>query len=316
MPSDVNPAIAVWSGPLGLPDFARIEDRDFECAFAAALPAHLAEIEAIASNSAEPTFENTIVALEMAGELLTRTSGIFWKLAGANTNDTLQELERKLSPELSRHRSTIMMNRALFNRIDALYRNRESLGLAVEAGRVLELTWKSFVRSGAELDDADQARLAAINERLATLGTTFSQNVLADEREYALVLDSAEELAGLPDFLIASMSAAAEERGHAGKHAVTLSRSVIEPFLTFSERRDLREAAFRAWTARGEGAGERDNRPLVAETVQLRAEKAALLISSSTTPWQRRRRMSGRCLNLYGRRRGGGRRKKPRRCRG
>ena len=275
--SDVNPAIATWTGPLGLPEFQSIEDRDFEAAFAAALPDHLAEIEAIADNAEDPTFENTIVALELAGELLTRTSSIFWNLTGANTNDTLQALERKLSPELSRHRSAIMMNRALFGRIDALYQKRESLGLDAEASRVLELTWKSFVRSGAKLDETDQTLLAAINERLATLGTTFSQNVLADERDYALVLETNEDLAGLPDSLISSMGAAAEERDHKNKHAVTLSRSIIEPFLTFSERRDLREAAFKAWIARGEGTGERDNRPLVAEMVRLRAEKAALL---------------------------------------
>jgi peptidyl-dipeptidase Dcp len=161
--------------------------------------------------------------------------------------------------------------------VDALYRDRDNLGLDNEAARVLELTWKSFVRSGAKLDAEDQSRLAAINERLATLGTAFSQNVLADESEYALVLNTEEDLAGLPDFLISGMAAAAEERGHPGKHAVTLSRSIIEPFLTFSARRDLREEAFRAWTARGAGEGARDNRPLVAEMVRLRAEKASLL---------------------------------------
>lgn len=276
-PAEIKPEISTWTGPLGLPDFARIDDRDFETAFEAALPAHIAEIEAIANNADAPTFENTIVALEKAGALLTRASHIFWNLAGANTNEALQELERKLSPEMSRHRSAIMMNRPLFERIDALYRDRENLGLDAEAGRVLELTWKSFVKSGARLNEADQARLAAINERLATLGTMFSQNVLADERDYALILETDEDLAGLPDFLISSMRAAAEERGHGDKYAVTLSRSIIEPFLTFSTRRDLREAAFRAWVARGEGAGDRDNRPLVAETVKLRAEKAALL---------------------------------------
>lgn len=275
--SGVNPAIATWSGPLGLPEFARIDDGDFEAAFAAALPAHLAEIEAMARNRDAPTFENTVVALERAGELLTRASGIFWNLSGANTNDTLQALERRLSPEFSRHYSAITMNRALFERIETLYRDIDGLGLDAEGRRVLELTWKSFVRAGAQLSEADQSRLAAINERLATLGTTFSQNVLADEREYALILKSADDLAGLPDFLIASMAAAAEERGHKGMHAVTLSRSIIEPFLTFSARRDLRETAFRAWVARGENPGEHDNRPVVAEMVKLRAEKAALL---------------------------------------
>ena len=275
--ADVNPAIATWTGPLGLPDFARIDDSDFAAAFAVALPAHLAEVEAIADNDEAPTFDNTIVALERAGALLTRASDIFWNLTGANTNDTLQALERKLSPEFSRHHSAITMNGALFARLDALYQNRESLGLNAEASRVLELTWKSFVRSGAQLDQADQTRLAAINERLATLGTAFSQNVLADESDYALILESSEDLAGLPASLISSMGAAAAERGHKGKHAVTLSRSIIEPFLTFSERRDLREQAFRAWIARGEGPGARDNRPIVAEMVKLRAEKAGLL---------------------------------------
>ena len=135
--SDVNPAIATWTGPLGLPDFESIEDRDFEAAFAVALPTHLAEIEAIANNPEKATFENTVVALELAGELRTRASDIFWNLAGAHTNDTLQALERKLSPELSRHRSAIMMNRALFDRIDALYQKRDSLDLNAEASRVL-----------------------------------------------------------------------------------------------------------------------------------------------------------------------------------
>ena len=275
--TDINSAISNWTGALGLPEFGRIADRDFDAAFEVALPAHLAEIEGIANNPESPSFENTIVALERAGELLDRAASIFWNLSGANTNDTIQELERKLAPEMSRHSSAITMNSALFARVDALYQDRETLALDAEAARVLELTWKSFVRSGAQLDDANQTKLAAINERLASLGTAFSQNVLADESSYALVLETVDDLAGLPNFLVSSMAAAADERGHSGKHAVTLSRSIIEPFLTFSERRDLREEAFRAWIARGAGSGERDNRPLVAEMVKLRAVKAALL---------------------------------------
>ncbi|MBO6784238.1 MAG: peptidase M3, partial [Alphaproteobacteria bacterium] len=277
MSESINREIIDWSGPLGLPNFAAISDADLEAAFAAALPAHMSEIEAIAGSPDAPTFENTIIALERAGELYERVSGIFWNLSGADTNDDRQALERKLSPELSRHHSKIVMNGDLFARVDALYRDRESLGLDAEADRVLELTWKSFVRSGAQLDPDDQAKLAEINERLASLGTAFAQNVLADEQDYALVLDSEDDLAGLPGFLRAAMAAAAHERGHPGKHAVTLSRSIIEPFLTFSERRDLREEAFNAWIARGLSEGERDNRPIVAEMVRLRAEKAALL---------------------------------------
>ena len=275
--SAVNPAIAAWTGPMGLPDFSAISEADLEAAFMAAMPAHLAEIEAIAGDPAEPTFENTMVRLEKAGELLTRVSAIFWNLAGADTNDALQTIERRLSPLLARHSSAIVMNRRLFARIDALWERREELELDAEAARVLELTWKAFVRSGAKLVEEAQARLAEINERLAALGTRFAQNVLADEKDYALFLKSEEELAGLPESLRAAMAQAVAERGQEGAYAVTLARSIVEPFLTFSERRDLRETAFRAWVARGENGGEGDNRPVVAEIVRLRAEKAALL---------------------------------------
>ena len=275
--AEINPEFVAWTGPLGLPRFERIADGDFKAAFTAALAANLAEIGGIASDPDEPDFDNTIGALELSGEILTKVSRIFWNLTGADTNEALQALERDLSPALSRHRSAIMMNRALYARVDALYRSRSSLGLDAEASRVLELTWKAFVRSGAKLGEAEQARLAAINERLAALGTSFAQNVLADEREPALLLESTEELAGLPDSLISAMRAAASERGGAKGFAVTLSRSIIEPFLAFSERRDLREKAFKTWATRGEGVGARDNRPLVAEIVRLRAEKAALL---------------------------------------
>lgn len=275
--AEINPEFIAWTGPLGLPRFERISDDDFEAAFTAGFTANLAEIDAITNNRDDPDFNNTIKALELSGEVLTRVSRIFWNLTGAHTNEALQALERDLSPALSRHRSTIMMNRALFTRVDALYRSGASLGLDAEASRVLELTWKAFVRSGAKLCDAEQARLAAINERLAALGTSFSQNVLADEREPALLLKTTGELLGLPDPLIASMRVAANERGNVRGFVVTLSRSIIEPFLTFSERRDLREKAFTIWAARGAGDGEHDNRPLVAEIVALRAEKAVLL---------------------------------------
>jgi peptidyl-dipeptidase Dcp len=274
---EINPEFIAWTGPLGLPRFERIADDEFEPAFAAAFAANMAEIDAIAKNLDRPDFDNTIGAFEHTGKLLTRVSSIFWNLTGAHTNDALQALERDLSPALSRHRSAIMMNRALYARVETLYRSRSNLGLDAEASRVLELTWRAFVRSGAKLGEYEQARLAAINERLAALGTKFSQNVLADEREPALLLEITEELVGLPDTLILAMRAAASERGHGKGFEVTLSRSIIEPFLTFSERRDLREKAFKAWTARGTNGGERDNRPLVREIVRLRAEKAALL---------------------------------------
>ena len=266
-----------WTGPLGLPDFTKLEDDAFGPVFDAALAAHEAEIAGIAGNAAAPTIDNTLAALELSGKPLDRVSAIFWLRAGAYTNDTIRALEREIAPRMARHFSAISMNADLFARIDALYRQRAGLGLDAETARVLEQSWKGFVRSGARLDAAGKARLAEINEELAGLGTRFGQNVLADESAWAMLLDAGDDLAGLPDFLVAAMAGAAEERGAAGRYAVTLSRSIVEPFLTFSTRRDLRERAFRAWAARGENGGETDNAETVARQLALRAEKARLL---------------------------------------
>ncbi|MBX9459096.1 MAG: M3 family metallopeptidase [Rhizobium sp.] len=273
----INPAIFTWDGPHGLPRFGAIRDEDFKSAFDRALEAHNAEIDGIANNPEAPTFANTITALEIAGDELSRVSALFWNKAGADTNDTIQHLEREISPAMSRHYSAIGQNEPLFKRIDALWENREALGLTNEELRVLERHWKGFVKSGAKLPKDRQQRLAAINEALSSLGTNFGQNVLADEKNWFLLLSTEDELAGLPDFVRDAMAAAAAARGETGKYAVTLSRSIIEPFLTFSNRRDLREQAFSAWSARGENPGPTDNREIIAETVALRAEKAGLL---------------------------------------
>ncbi|MGX9147657.1 M3 family metallopeptidase [Mesorhizobium sp. 128a] len=281
MPSTKTVDLAVhpltkWQGPLGLPNFANIGDGDFSPVFDAALKAHEAEIDAIAGNKDAPTIENTLAALELAGESLDHVSSIFWCRAGAHTNDAIQALEREISPKMSRHFSAISMNEKLFARIDDLYQRRDSLKLDAETLRVLEKTWKGFVRSGAKLDADGKKRLANISEELSALGTTFGQNVLADERDWALFLDEAD-LAGLPDFVKSSMAEAAETRGQKGRYAVTLSRSIYEPFTTFSERRDLRETAYRAFTMRGQNGGASDNTAVVRDMLKLRAEKAKLL---------------------------------------
>ena len=268
--------LTAWQGPLGLPDFSRIGDDDFAPVFDAALKAHEAEIEAISGNKEAPTIDNTLAALELGGEALDRISSIFWCRAGAHTNEAIQALERDISPKMSRHFSAISMNERLFARIDDLYQRRDTLELDAETLRVLEKTWKGFVRSGAKLDADGKKRLATISEELSSLGTTFGQNVLADERDWALFLDEAD-LAGLPDFVKSSMAEAAETRGQKGRYAVTLSRSIYEPFSTFSERRDLREIAFRAFTMRGQNGGATDNTAVVRDMLKLRAEKAKLL---------------------------------------
>ncbi|MDQ4136401.1 MAG: M3 family metallopeptidase, partial [Pseudomonadota bacterium] len=236
-----------------------------------------AAIDAIAADPAEPSFDNTIAALETSGTALKKVSAVFYNLTGSHTNEALQGIEREMAPVMAQHRNAIFMNEALFRRVDALLRRRDELGLTPEQARVLERYHTIFVRAGAQLQGEAKARLAAITERLATLGTQFSQNVLADEKAYTLVLDGEADLAGLPDFLREAAQQAAEERGLKDKHVVTLSRSSIEPFLTFSKRRDLREQAFRAWAARGDTGGATDNKAIIAEMVQLRAERARLL---------------------------------------
>jgi peptidyl-dipeptidase Dcp len=272
-----NPLFEEWGGPFGVPAFCRIKPEHFRPAFAHAFAAHAAEVAAIAGNTAAPTFANTIAALEASGEALTRTGDVFELLTGAHTNDAILAIECEMAPLKAEHWDRILMDEVLFGRIDSLHRMRDRLALSAEQRRVLERYYLKFLRAGAALEPAAKARLADINERLATLGTIFNQNVLADEQSYTLVLDGEDELAGLPDFVRASARAAAEQRGLAGKHVFTLSCSSVEPFLQFSARRDLREKIFRAWIARGDGGGTTDNKAIIAEMVLLRSERARLL---------------------------------------
>lgn len=267
-----NPLLAAWATPFRLPPFEQIESAHFRPAFEVALARHRAEIREIADNPSEPNFENVIEALERAGELLTNIGAVFWNLTATDTNPELQEIEREMAGALSRHSSEISMNPALFGRVEALYEKRETLGLTPEQRRVLELAYKNFVRAGAKLGEAEKARLKTIMERLAELSTRFSQNVLADESSWLLLLDE-DDLDGLSADFRAAAAQTAAQRGAPGKYAVTLARSSAETFLQTSKRRDLREIVFRAWASRGE----RDNNSLIKEIVELRAERAKLL---------------------------------------
>jgi peptidyl-dipeptidase Dcp len=280
-----------WDGPFGLPPFAEVRDDDFAAAFDAGLADARADIDRIAADPAPPTFANTIEALERAGAGLDRVAAIFFNLAGADGNDAREALQRDLSPRLAAHHSATMMNAALFARVDALMAARDELGLTPEQDRVLDLYHRMFVRAGARLVGADRDRLTAVMQRLATLGTQFSQNVRADEKAWTLPL-AAADLDGLPQFVVDAAAQAASDRGLPG-HVVTLSRSLIVPFLQFSSRRDLREAAFRAWTARGANGGATDNRAIVAETLALREERARLLGFPSFAAFKLDREMAG-----------------------
>ncbi len=266
-----------WNTPFELPRFTEILPEHFQPAFVRGLEEHAGEIANIAGNTAPPDFANTIAAFERSGETLRRVSRVFWNLSGTVTNEALQKIEREISPKLAQHRSAIYLNPDLFKRISTLHSARQTLGLDDEQVRVLELIHKDFVRSGAKLDVGTRARLTEIVSRLATLATSFGQNVLKDEAEFTLLLQAPGDLAGLPESLIASAAATAKERGMPSKHILTLSRSHVEPFLQSSTRRDLREILFDAWTKRGENPGATNNMKIIAEIVALRAERAKLL---------------------------------------
>jgi len=271
-----NPLLREWDAPFELPPFAQIRTEHFEPAFEQAMRAHRAELAAIRTSGAEPTFDDTIAAFDRAGRQLGHISAVFHTLAASATSAELQAAQRRLAAPLAAHYNTVYMDEALFRRISALHERRRALGLAPEALRLLERVHLDFVRAGARLAGAARERYGRIMEELAALTTRFAQNVLHDESSWQLALTQEADLAGLPESARAAARQAAVERGIEG-HAVTLSRSLVVPFLVFSERRDLRERAWRAWTGRGEHAGEHDNRELVRAILRLRHEQAQLL---------------------------------------
>ena len=276
-----NPLVQPWTTPHALPPFAEVRAEHFKPAFDVALAEQRAEVEAIASNPAAPTFDNTIAALDRSGRLLARVGELFHNLGASETSPALQAVEREMAVPLAAHGSAIYMNALLFKRVDALHAQRETLGLNAEQRRLVERIHLDFVRAGAQLGPDAQKRYAEVVQRLAELHTRFGQNVLADESSFRLVLRDERDLAGLPGFVRAAARQAAAERGvfddkGGDAHVITLSRSHIVPFLTFSQRRDLREAAWRAWVSRGEHEGPHDNRPLAREILTLRHEQARL----------------------------------------
>ena len=276
-PATPNPFLTPWpTGPADLPPFDAIEVAHYGPAFREAMRLHRDEVETILADPAPPTFANTIVPLETAGRLLTQVGAVFWNLVGSHADDALQALEREMAPLLSQHFSAITLDPRLFARVDAIWRARDALALDDEQRRVVERTHLDLVRGGARLDPAGKARVAEIGERLATLTSAFMQNVMKDEGSWRLLLDEAD-LSGLPEALRASAKRAAQDAGAPDKWAITLARSSVEGFLTFADRRDLREQAWRAWTARGDHPGERDNTLVLAEVVALRDDYARLM---------------------------------------
>jgi peptidyl-dipeptidase Dcp len=288
-----NPLLAEWTGPYGgVPPFDQVRVEHFRSALEAAMAQELAEVDRIASNPAPPTFQNTLAALEGAGRTLGRVNAVYGVWAGNVSTPEFQAVEREMAPRLAAFQDQITQNAALFRRIDDVYSSPEKARLTPEQQRLAWRIYTNFVRAGARLDEARKARLSEINQGLAGLYTQFGQNVLADETSQVVVLESEAELAGLPQSLRAAAAAAAAAKGMQGRWVITNTRSSTDPFLTYADRRDLRERVWRMFVDRGE-KGETDNTPIVAQILKLRAERATLLGYPTHAHWRLENAMAG-----------------------
>ena len=287
-----NPLLQEWTGPYGgVPAFDRMELADLEPALDAGMAAHLAEIDAIARSPEPPTFENTIVAMERAGDPLDRAFAYYGIWSANLSTPEFREVQGRLAPKIAEYGSQITQNAALFDRVRAVWETREALDLRPDEVRLVELVYDEFARNGATLEGAAKERYAQINQRLAELYTQFGNNVLADEEGYVLYLDESQ-LSGLPASFVTAAAAAAEERGRPGEYAVTNTRSSMDPFLTYSDERDLRERVWRTYYSRADNGDEHDNNALVAEILQLRDERVGLLGYDDYATWRLEDRMA------------------------
>ena len=290
--TEPNILLEDWSGPYGgVPPFDRMVLADLEPALEAGMEASLAEIDAIASRSDPPTFENTIVAMERAGRRLDRVYPFFGIWSSNLSTPEFREIEREMAPRLAEFNSKIVQNAALFARIEAVYKGNEMSALQPDQQRLVRLVYDRFVRNGAALESEAKERYAAIDQRLAELYTRFSNNVLADEEGYVHYL-TGEQLGGLPQSFIESAAAAATERGREGEYAIANTRSSIDPLLTFSDERNLREEVWRTYYDRGDNGDEHDNNAIIAEILQLRHERVQLLGYADYAMWRLENRMA------------------------
>lgn len=272
-----NPFFETWTTPFGAPPLDRIAPEHFVPAFDAAMAEQLDAVAAIAADPAPASFENTMAPLERSGRAYARVRLVFDNLSGSASNDALQDVERIMSPRFAQHADAIRLNGALFARIADLHARRDALGLAPDQIRLIETYHRDYVHAGAPLDETKKAALKQLNEQLATLGTDFRLKVLKDTDSFALILDTEADLAGLPDFVIEAAAEEAKARGHEGKWAITLQRPSIEPFVSFSSRRDLREIAYNAWIRRGDNANGEDTNALIGQILTLRQQRAVLM---------------------------------------
>ncbi|MEC7930072.1 MAG: M3 family metallopeptidase [Pseudomonadota bacterium] len=273
----MNPFLNEYETPFQIPPFESIKFSHYEPAFNQGMKEHLEEIDVIANNTEAPTFENTIEALESSGKTLDKVSSVFFNLQGSNTDDDMDSLQRTVSPRLSSHNDSILLNKKLFKRIKEIYENRQSLSLSVEQTRLVEETYKRFIRSGANLDQNSMDRLTEINSSLSSLSVQFDQNVLKETNSYSMVIDNEDDLDGLPEEEIRQAALLAESEGEIGKWVFKPTRVSMYPFLTYSTQRDLREELYNSYIQRGDNDNEFDNKKIIAEMIALRQEKASML---------------------------------------
>ncbi len=272
-----NPLLAEFSTPFGVPPFDLIKSEHFMPAFEQGVAGQMREIEAIVKSGEPPTFANTVEALDRSGALLKRVGAIFNNLNSSNTNDALQQIAKDVAPKLAKHGDDISLNPELFARVKAVYEGRASLALSGEQSRLLEKSYKDFVRGGANLPADKQARFRAINGELAVLTVKFGENILKENNAFELVLDKEADLAGLPAAVVSAAAETAKDRGKAGKWAFTLAKPSLIPFLQYSEKRGLREKMFKAYVLRGNNGNQLDNKANAVRIASLRLERANLL---------------------------------------
>ncbi len=293
-----NPFYTEWTTPFGVPEFDKIDTTDYMPAFKKGMAEQLAEVEEIANNTAEPTFDNTITAMEKSGKLLTRVSNVFFNLVSANTNDALQNISRLVSPLLSKHNDDINLNAQLYKRVKTLYNTRQSLKLSGEQDKLLEKYYKGFVRGGANLNAGDKEKLRTINKELSGLQVKFSENVLKEDNKFELLLDE-KDLTGLPQGVKTAAAEAAKAKGYAGKWLFSLHKPSLIPFIQYSDRRDLREKLYRGYFMRGDNNDNLDNKNIFNKIANLRIRKAHLLGYNSHADFVLEERMAKTPANVY-----------------
>lgn len=298
-PEEENPFFAEWETPFGVPPFDKIKNEHYRPAFEKGIEELRNEVNSIANSEEDPTFANTLEAMEANGELLNKVSSVFYNLTSANTNDSLQAIARDIAPELSKVQDDIYLNAKLFERIKAVYDKRNSLGLNTEEMTLLTDTYKSFVRGGANLNEEDKEKLREINERLSVLSVQFGENLLAETNAFELVIDNEEDLSGLPDNVIATAAEEASSRDYEGKWVFTVQKPSMIPFLQYADNRDLREKIMKGYINRGDHNNEYDNKEVLKEMANLRLKKANLLGYETHAHYVLEDRMAKNPENVY-----------------